>query len=120
MAIVGVHPVERSNLRLTGWRYYLAMDMKMKIYGLLDKYWGDKEYSKQLSADVINMCKEELTKFGYDMSRIVVLCDETNNTPERLSRGEFWVDIIINFGYPDYPVAVLSFEKNKGPFYVLR
>lgn len=71
-----------------------AEELKMPLAKMLLKYFAepnDADTRKEVTEDYVDF----LSKQG--LQDFTVLCDETNNTEERIAANELWVDIAVQY-----------------------
>lgn len=106
-------PVERQPKPLRSWQRGLCDEMRLHLDAYLRRYLTYKsQYTPELGEKLVLECIRELMTFHYDMNMISVVCNGTNNTAERLRRGELWIEVFINFNNGE-TFALLSWQKTR-------
>jgi hypothetical protein len=100
--------------RLRSWERSLLDEMKLTLLTTLQNNIMPEIIFEPFDTKQTELaktkCQEELNKFGYNMDRITIICDERNNTKDRLEKNEFWIEVIVGFGLgaPDVHI-ILSY-----------
>lgn len=91
----------------------MVNDYQETLQGIVMQFFGDPNTAEV--RDKITQAYYDLLNSNVDLQEFVVVCDDTNNTTERVAANQLWVDIAIKWNgredFTYYPIRIMPAKE---------